>query len=420
MAVNVTEDNVDKIIEFAKGGFGCVEILNWWKSTPTYAVSPQLYPRGLEGLKACTDKIHAAGLQVGMHVMQGMVGWGGVGMRDPYVSPKADPRLFQERRATLAAEVAADATELAAAESLAEWPESGDVFIDGELVRYARRADDRFLECQRGLHDTTVAAHAAGTPVGLLKNVFGMWGNVIYAPDANSDLVDEICDNIAEVFNAVDADMSYFDAGEEIAVQPPSWRNQGRIALGAGEPAHGAADRAPSFEHVARAGADEGVVAGTVGEARVVAVGGDRADDQARVAGRQRGVVDAELLGRPGPEALDHDVGLRRERLETGPVGRVGEVELRGALAPLPDPVARERAERVAAGRFAFDDERAQIGEEAARVWAGHAGGEFENDDVIEGEPGHRRRDSEGREFTKPTGGGGGGKRGAAGERAFD
>jgi len=232
MAVNVTEDNVDKIIEFAKGGFGCVEILNWWKSTPTYAVSPQLYPRGLEGLKACTDKIHAAGLQVGMHVMQGMVGWGGVGMRDPYVSPKADPRLFQERRATLAAEVAADATELAAAESLAEWPESGDVFIDGELVRYARRADDRFLECQRGLHDTTVAAHAAGTPVGLLNNVFGMWGNVIYAPDANSDLVDEICDNIAEVFNAVDADMSYFDGGEEMIAQPPHWRNQGRIALG--------------------------------------------------------------------------------------------------------------------------------------------------------------------------------------------
>ena len=45
-------------------------------------------------------------------------------------------------------------------------------------------------------------------------------------------MIDEICDRIARVFNEVGADMSYFDGGEEIAVQPPHWRNQGRIALG--------------------------------------------------------------------------------------------------------------------------------------------------------------------------------------------
>jgi hypothetical protein len=45
-------------------------------------------------------------------------------------------------------------------------------------------------------------------------------------------MIDEICDRIARVFNEVGADMSYFDGGEEVAVQPPHWRNQGRIALG--------------------------------------------------------------------------------------------------------------------------------------------------------------------------------------------
>jgi hypothetical protein len=45
-------------------------------------------------------------------------------------------------------------------------------------------------------------------------------------------MIDEICDRIAGVFNEVGADMAYFDGGEEVAVQPPHWRNQGRIALG--------------------------------------------------------------------------------------------------------------------------------------------------------------------------------------------
>jgi hypothetical protein len=232
MAGGVTEENVDQVVEFAKGGFGCIELLGWWNSTPAYGIDPGQFPRGLDGLKAVAVKIHAAGLQVGLHCMQGMVGWGGVGMRDPYVSPKADPRLLQDRHATLAADVAADATELPVTESLADWPDKGDLLIDGEIVRYARHTDTSFVECQRGLHGTTVSAHPAGAAVGHLVNVFPMWGSCIYAPDVNSTMVDETCDHLAAVFNAVGADMSYFDGGEEIAAQPPHWRNQGRIALG--------------------------------------------------------------------------------------------------------------------------------------------------------------------------------------------
>lgn len=232
MAGGASEANIDQVIEFAKGGFGCVELLSWWDSTPSYAISPRTFPSGPAGLKECADKIHAAGLQVGLHCMQGMVGWGGVGMKDPYVSPKADPRLLQDRHVTLASTVAPDTAELPVAEDTSDWPEKGDLFIDGELVRYGQRTEGGFAQCQRGLHGTEVREHAAGTKVGHLVNCFSMWDHVIYAPDVNSTMIDEICDNIAEVFSATGADMTYFDGGEEVAVQPPHWYNQGRIALG--------------------------------------------------------------------------------------------------------------------------------------------------------------------------------------------
>ena len=100
MVYGLSQKNVDQVIELAKGGFGCVEMA-WWRTTPSYEPNPEQFPDGLAGLKMVADKIHAAGLQVGLHAMQGMVGWGD--KNDPYIVPKADPRLLQDRQATLAA-----------------------------------------------------------------------------------------------------------------------------------------------------------------------------------------------------------------------------------------------------------------------------------------------------------------------------
>lgn len=229
MVNGITPENVDEVIKFAKGGFGCVEI-DWWKSTPTYEPNPKLFPDGLAGMKRVADKIHAAGLQLGLHAMQGMVGWGP--KNDPYMTPKADPRLLQDRRATLAAALDAKGTEIRIRESTADWPERGDLYLEGEIVQYQKRTDTGFAQCKRGLHGTTVGSHAAGAPVGNLVNCFPNWGNTVYCPDVNTTMIDEISDRIARVFNETGADMSYFDAGEELAKQPPHWRNQGRFALG--------------------------------------------------------------------------------------------------------------------------------------------------------------------------------------------
>ncbi len=229
MIGGISHKNVDQVIEFAKGGFGCVELM-WFRSTPTYEPDPSSFPGGLAGLKKVTDKIHAAGLQVGMHCMQGMVGWGP--KDDPYLVPMADPRLLQDRHATLAAALDVKATTLAVKEPLADWPQDGDLYVEGEIVRYTKRTASGFAGCQRGLYGTTVAVHREGTRIGRLINCFPIWGFTVYSPDIRSTMIDEICDRIARVFNEVGADMSYFDGGEEVAVQPPHWRNQGRFALG--------------------------------------------------------------------------------------------------------------------------------------------------------------------------------------------
>ncbi|OGV70078.1 MAG: hypothetical protein A3K19_27615 [Lentisphaerae bacterium RIFOXYB12_FULL_65_16] len=231
MAFGGNARTIDQVIELAKGGFGAVELVSWWESTPTYNVNPSMFPGGLPGLTMCADKIHAAGMQVGLHVMQGMVGWGGIGMRDPHVVPKADPRLLRDRFATLAAAIDAKATEIKVKDGTAGWPDKGDLFIDGEVVRYAERTETGFAKCARGFHGTTVAAHPEGTQVSHIVNCFDMWGSVIYAPDIKTDLVEEIADNIARVFNETGADMTYFDSGEELACQQPAWHNQGYFAL---------------------------------------------------------------------------------------------------------------------------------------------------------------------------------------------
>jgi hypothetical protein len=229
MSHDVGEENVDDIVEFARGGFGCIEIYPW-SSTPTYGLNVGLFPHGMAGLKKVADRIHAAGLQLGLHSMQGMVGWGA--KNDPYIVPKADPRLLQDRHATLAADLAEQATAISVTEGTQGWPDRGDLLVDGEIIRYGARSDAGFAECQRGLWGTTVKAHPKGTRLGHLVNCFPIWGGCVYCPDVNSSMIDEICDTIARWFNATGADMSYFDGGEEVIVQAPYWRNQGRIALG--------------------------------------------------------------------------------------------------------------------------------------------------------------------------------------------
>ncbi len=67
---------------------------------------------------------------------------------------------------------------------------------------------------------------------------------------------------------------------------------------------------------LAAARLDERVVAGLVGEAVALGVGGARRVDQAGVAGVQGVEPDPESVGDAGPEGLDHHVGVVGEAVE--------------------------------------------------------------------------------------------------------
>ncbi len=150
------------------------------------------------------------------------------------------------------------------------------------------------------------------------------------------------------------------------------------------EPRQRAAGHAPALPLVTGARRHQGLVAGTVGVAAVVAVGRDRAVDEPRVARVQRVEVDAEARRRAGRVALDEHVGAGRERDEPGAVGVVVEVELGAALAPVPDLRSREPARRVAARRFDLGDVGAVVAEEHPGHGPGDPRRQVEHDHTIE------------------------------------
>jgi len=101
-------------------------------------------------------------------------------MHDPYVTPKADPRLLQDRHASWRLRQPGS-DRVGVQENVADWPEQGDLFLEGEIVRYTRgpRRDSRVSTGAAWHH---VTAHAEGAPVGYLVNCFNMWGSCIYSP----------------------------------------------------------------------------------------------------------------------------------------------------------------------------------------------------------------------------------------------
>ena len=83
--VDLSESTADAMIAYARaGGFGYIVIYDgmWNGSHGSYPVNRTCFPKGEAGLKAVSDKIHAAGLKFGMHNLD-MV----VSKDDPLVRP---------------------------------------------------------------------------------------------------------------------------------------------------------------------------------------------------------------------------------------------------------------------------------------------------------------------------------------------
>lgn len=180
---------------------------------------PEMYPRGLDSLKAVIHQLHASGIMAGLHTYAFFIDKG-----CPWVTPVPDPRLGKDATFTLAEPLTPEATTVPVIESTEEMSTTTGFFvrnsvtlqIDDELITYAGIAKEppyAFTGCERGAYGTRVAPHDQGAEVHHLKECFGL-----FTPDGDSSLLADVAASTAEVFNTCDFDMMYLDAldGEDI------------------------------------------------------------------------------------------------------------------------------------------------------------------------------------------------------------
>lgn len=224
------EADVDRVLALCRqSGFRQVMMIShsWCKHVGHYTFRTDTYPEGLASLKRTVDRLHEAGILVGMHGFASKIS-----KTDAYVTPVPDRRFWVDRTAALAADVDAAAKAIRTSTDLREWPgspvakqttwEGGvakhqEVILDDEIVRYASIGPEgeytTFLGCTRGAWNTMAAAHKAGV-VGRHYGVDGCING--YIIDQETDLLDEATGRLAHVFNTCGFDMVYFDGGEDV------------------------------------------------------------------------------------------------------------------------------------------------------------------------------------------------------------
>ena len=234
---NLTEESVDRWIELAED-LGVTQIdFHGGRSFRfgDFRPDPSLYPRGVASMKAVLDKLHAAGIQAGLHTYAMFID-----KSCPYVTPVPDPRLGKDATFTLASDLAAEAKEVPVVESTETMSTITGFFvrnsvtlqIDDELITYAgvsKQPPYAFTQCTRGACGTTVAAHAKGTTVHHLRECFGR-----FCPDGDSTLFTEVAANTAELYNGAGFDMIYLDAldgGDTVAGRANAWHYQSKFTF---------------------------------------------------------------------------------------------------------------------------------------------------------------------------------------------
>lgn len=224
------ENDADRMIDYCRRA-GIRQVMigsnSWCRSVGHYLFNKQRFPHGEAGLKQLVDRLHAAGILVGMHTFVSKVS-----KIDPYVTPVPDRRFWVDRKSTLAETVSSAQTEVRCTTSLKDWPgspvaaqklwEGGvakhrEVILDDEIIQYESIGPpgrwDTFQGCRRGAWGTHAARHDAGAGA----RHYGVDGCINgYIIDQETDLLDEVTTRIAGIFNRCGFDMVYFDGGEDV------------------------------------------------------------------------------------------------------------------------------------------------------------------------------------------------------------
>jgi hypothetical protein len=230
-----SEADVDDWIALARtGGFKEV-LVSEIGPYGHYHPDPVRYPHGMDGVKAVVDKIHAAGMKAGWHMLAFTIA-----KNDSWVTPIPDRRLATRNVLTLAAPISADATFVPTVESPQDLPvHSGfwfrggmDVHLEDEIFSYAgvqTTPPFGLTGCTRGARKTKAAPHSRGASLRNLQEVFGL-----YVPDAHSTLFEELAERVAEIIRSCGFDKIYFDGldgADVFAGSDWSWHYGPRFAL---------------------------------------------------------------------------------------------------------------------------------------------------------------------------------------------
>ncbi len=222
-AVDLTPENIDENIAFAKkGGFRAFQI-NWNSVVSACGHFPwsSQYPNGMADLQKVIRKIKDAGMIVGAHFW-----YNKAEINDLYVTPVPDYRLNLSRLFTLA-------TELDKKSNVVEVEENprGCTLDDNrrilkigkELIEYTNYTSGRpyrFTGCTRGVLNTHSSQYEQGLKFGLLDvDTWPVWVRF----DQRTSIQQEVAERLGKIYNDAGFQFAYFDGAED--VPPPYWFN---------------------------------------------------------------------------------------------------------------------------------------------------------------------------------------------------
>ena len=211
--------DIDYWIEFVKrAGFSLIHLNSSWTDCLGHCpVNRRAFPGGLDEMKACAAKAHAAELRVGMHTLTACIN-----PNDPWISPVCREDLVADATYTLAAPLAENASEMLVNErpvdkhaTVFTYSSNGNVMrIGNELIQYTGIRRDKapyaFTGLRRGAFRTKKGGvYPAGTRADYLHQRY-----IAFYPKPDSKLADELSDRLAEVYNTCNLDEFYFDGSE--------------------------------------------------------------------------------------------------------------------------------------------------------------------------------------------------------------
>ena len=170
------------------------------------------YPRGAADVKEMLDKIKAAGITPGFHILHTHIG-----IHSRLVTPVADHRLHLTRNFTLSRPLSEEDTTVYVQENPEDsvMHEKARVLrFGGELIFYDGYSTEYpycFTGCSRGHLNTNIVSHPLGEIGGILD--ISEFGATSLYLDQNTDLQDEIADKIADAYNA-GFEFIYYDGSE--------------------------------------------------------------------------------------------------------------------------------------------------------------------------------------------------------------